>query len=100
MRYLVLCAVLLSGNALGQRNDLWSNPALTQRGVQAGEQQIVLRRDLSACHGAAFEGARAIEDEEKRKARGVALFQRCMAEKGWRSSRSRPEKPAPKATAI
>jgi len=97
MRYLVLCAILLGGNALGQRNDLWNNPGLTQRGLQAGEQQIVLRRDLSACHGAAFEGARALEDEEKKKALGVALFKRCMAEKGWQSNRPVPEKAAPKA---
>lgn len=82
---------------MGQRNDLWNNPGLTLRGLQAGEQQIVLRRDLSACHGAAFEGARAVEDEEKKKALGVALFKRCMAEKGWQSNRPAPEKSAPKA---
>ena len=94
-RFLIL--LLFSVNAYAQRNDLWSNPGLTQRGVQAGEQQIVLRRDLSACHGAAFEGARTLEDEEKKKALGVALFRRCMAEKGWQSNRSAPDKAGPKA---
>jgi hypothetical protein len=73
----LLCA---AAPVAGQRNDLWSNPGLTQRGLQPGEQQIALRRDLSACHGAAFEGARALQDEEKKKALGVALFKRCMAE--------------------
>jgi len=97
MARLFLFAVLLATSALAQRNDLWSNPALTQRGVQAGERQVMLRRDLSACHGAAFEGARAVDDEEKRKALGVALFKRCMAEKGWQSRRPGSEKPAPKA---
>jgi len=37
---------------------------------------------MSKCHGTAFERAREVEDEQKRK----ALFNRCMA-----------RKPAPKA---
>ena len=41
---------------------------------------------MSKCHGTAFERAREVEDEQKRKALGIALFNRCMA-----------RKPAPKA---
>ena len=89
--------LLISPAAMAQRDQVWSNATLTARGVQAGEQQAVLRRDLSQCHGAAFEGTRAIEDEEKRKARGVALFKRCMAEKGWTSRDPAAPRPAPKA---
>jgi hypothetical protein len=88
------CAVSI---AHAQRSDLWSNPGLSQRGVQPGEQQIMLRQDMSACHGAAFEQARGVEDEQKRKALGIALFKRCMAEKGWYARDPRTRKPPPKA---
>ena len=88
-------SLMLVFSAHGQRNNLWSNPGLSARGVQAGEQQIMLRQDLSACHGAAFEATRTVEDDEKRKALGIALFNRCMAEKGWQARE--PRRPAPKA---
>jgi hypothetical protein len=91
---LLLCTLCA---AQAQRNDLWSNPGLSQRGVQPGEQQVMLRQDMSACHGAAFEQARGVEDEQKRKALGIALFKRCMAEKGWYARDPRTPKPAPKA---
>ena len=82
--------------AHAQRNEVWSNPGLSARGVQPGEQQLMLRQDMSACHGAAFEGTRGVEDEQKRKAAGVQLFRLCMAEKGWQVRP--PRKPAePKA---
>ena len=90
------CLLLLCAPAHAQRNDLWSNPGMTARGVQPGEQQLMLRQDMSACHNAAFEGARALDDESKRKALGVALFQRCMAERGWQVRESGSRKPAPK----
>ena len=77
---LFVCAAL---PALAQRDALWANPQLSERGLQLGEQRTILRRDMSQCHGVAFEGARGIDDEEKRKRAGVALFNRCMAEKGW-----------------
>ena len=93
-RFLVL--LLLSTAAHAQRNDLWSNPNLTARGVQPGEQQLLLRQDMSACHNAAFEGARTVDDETKRKALGVALFNRCMAERGWQVRESGSRKPASK----
>ena len=70
----LLCA---AGAAHAQRNELWTNPGLSQRGIQPGEQQIMLRQDMSECHGTAFERARGVEDEQKRK----ALFNRCMARK-------------------
>ena len=91
---LLLCAAAL---APAQRNDLWSNPGLAQRGISPGEQQLVLRQDLSACHGTAFERARGVEDEQKRKALGIALFKQCMSEKGWHAREAAPGKPAPKA---
>jgi len=37
------------------------------------------------------------EDEQKRKALGIAIFNRCMAEKGWYGREPGPRKPAPKA---
>jgi hypothetical protein len=91
---LLLCA---AGAAHAQRNQLWANPGLAQRGIQSGEQQIILRQDMSECHGSAFERARGIEDEQKRKALGIELFKRCMAEKGWYAREPGPRKPAPKA---
>lgn len=91
---LLLCAAAL---ASAQRNDLWSNPGLAERGIQPAEQQLILRQDMSACHGVAFERANAVQDEEKRKALGVALFKQCMSEKGWHARQTTPRKPAPKA---
>ena len=96
MNRIVLLLLLLSPPAIAQRNELWSNAGLTARGVQAAEQQVMLRQDMSHCHGAAFEGTRGMDDES-RKARGVALFRRCMAEKGWTSRDRAAPKPAPKA---
>ena len=88
--------VCAAGAAHAQRNELWTNPGLSQRSIQSGEQQILLRQDMSACHGTAFERARGVEDEQKRKALGIALFNRCMAEKGWYAREPAPRKPAPK----
>lgn len=93
MAWLLSLAIVFSAQA--QRNEVWSNPGLSARGVQPGEQQLILRQDMSACHGAAFEGTRALEDGEKRKALGVALFNRCMAEKGWQARE--PRRPAPRS---
>lgn len=90
-----LVSLVLAFSAHGQRQDLWSNPALSARGVHPGEQQLMLRQDMSACHGAAFEGTRGVEDEQKRKAAGIQLFRLCMAEKGWQVRQ--PRKPQPKA---
>ncbi len=90
-----LLSLVIVFSAHGQRNEVWSNPGLSARGVQPGEQQLMLRQDMSACHGAAFEGARGVEDEEKRKAAGIQLFRLCMAEKGWQVRQ--PRKPEPKA---
>jgi hypothetical protein len=90
----LLCA---AGAAHAQRHELWTNPGLAQRGIQPGEQQIMLRQDMSECHGTAFERARGVEDEQKRKALGIAIFNRCMAEKGWHAREPGPRKPAPKA---
>ena len=86
------CKLALPHGAHVQCNELWSNPGLSQRGIQSGEQQIMLRQDMSKCHGTAFERAREVEDEQKRK----ALFNRCMAEKGWYAREPAPRKPAPK----
>jgi hypothetical protein len=97
MARLVVFLLVISASALAQRNEVWSNPGLSARGVQLAEQQVMLRKDMSQCHGAAFDGTRAVEDEEKRKALGVALFKRCMAEKGWTSRDPNARKPAPKA---
>jgi hypothetical protein len=98
MRLLPLIIALgAAGAAHAQRNDIWSNPGLSQRGIQFGEQQILLRQDMAQCHGTAFEGARGIEDEQKRKALGIEVFNRCMAEKGWFARGPGPRKPAPKA---
>ena len=92
---LLLCAAAIS---YAQRSDLWANPALSQRGIQPGEQQLMLRQDMSECHSTAFERARGIEDAEKRKALGMELFKRCMSEKGWYARQPDPRKPAPKTT--
>ena len=94
MRVIAILLAFISATALAQRNEIWSNPTLR---LQPAEQQIQLRQDMSQCHGAAFEATRAIADEEQRKARGVALFKRCMAEKGWSSRDAAAPKPAPKA---
>ena len=96
MNRTLLFLLVLSPAALAQRSEIWSNAALTARGLQTAEQQVVLRQDMSHCHGAAFEGTRGM-DEETRKSRGVALFRRCMAEKGWTSRDRTAPKPAPKA---
>ena len=96
MNRMVVLLLLASAPAMAQRNELWSNAGLTARGVQAAEQQVMLRKDMSQCHGAAFEGTRGMDDEASRKARGVALFKRCMAEKGWTSRDASAPKPAPK----
>ena len=93
---LLVCA---AAAAHAQRNDLWTNPGLTQRGVQSGEQQIMLRQDMSECHGAAFDRARGIEDEQKRRTIGIELFNRCMAEKGWNARKPGSRKAPPGAPA-
>jgi hypothetical protein len=96
-RFLFLVVVVCTaGAAHAQRNDLWNNPGLSERGIQYGEQQIILRQDMAHCHGAAFDRAREIQDEQKRKALGVELFNRCMTARGW-SVRDPARKPAPKA---
>jgi hypothetical protein len=92
MARLVTVAILLCASAAhAQRHQLWVNRGLTGRGVDVGEQQMILRQDLSACHGSAFEGSRGVQDEAKRKAVGVAMFNRCMDDKGWE-----PRDPAPR----
>jgi hypothetical protein len=91
---LFLCA---AGAAWAQRNSLWANPGLSERSIPPGEQRLLLRQDMSQCHGVAFDGARGVEDEQKRKALGVALFNRCMADKGWVVREPGTRKPAPKA---
>ena len=93
----LVCLLYAAGTAHAQRNELWNNPGLSQRGIQPGEQQIMLRQDMSECHGTAFERARGIDDEQKRKALGIELFRRCMAGKGWHAREPGPRKPAPKA---
>ena len=94
----VLFLLLLACSAASaQRNEMWANPGLTERGVHAGEQQLMLRQDLSACHGTAFDSTRGVEDEQKRKALGIALFKQCMADKGWHASEPKVRKPVPKA---
>jgi hypothetical protein len=91
----LLCA---AGISYAQRNELWANPGLSERGIQPGAQQLLLRKDMSECHGTAFERAHGIEDEHKRKALGIELFKRCMAEKGWHARQPEPRKPAPKGS--
>jgi len=88
--------VCAAGISYAQRNELWANPGLSERGIQPGEQQLLLRKDMSECHGTAFERAHGIEDEQKRKALGIELFKRCMAEKGWHARQPEPRKPPPK----
>jgi hypothetical protein len=114
VRFLAFMIVLLTpGAGQAQRNEVWNNPDLSQRGMQYGEQQVILRQDLAHCHGRAFEKSRAAlppeppgslsqgahesERERKRKALAVELFNRCMAEKGWFAREAKPQKPAPKA---
>jgi len=95
-----LCLALLlctAPMAAAQRNELWSNPRLAERGASPGEQQLVLRQDMSACHGSAFERTRGVEDEQKRRALGIALFNECMAQKGWSSRQPLAPDRAPKA---
>jgi hypothetical protein len=87
-RALSFVLLLCIASAYAQRNDVWSNPALAGRGLSPGEQQLVLRQDMSACHGVAFERANGVPDEEKRKALGIALFKQCMSEKGWHARRA------------
>jgi hypothetical protein len=94
-RALSFVLLLCLAPAYAQRNDLWSNPTLAARGLSPGEQQVLLRQDMSACHGVAFERANGVPDEEKRKALGIALFKQCMSEKGWHAREPRPRKPAP-----
>src|SRR5258708_15857401 len=97
-RFLSLVFLLYAaGAAHAQRNALWTNPGLSQRGIQPSEQQLMLRQDMSECHGTAFERARGVEDEQKRKALGIALFNGCMAQKGWHVRDPRPPNPPPKA---
>jgi hypothetical protein len=74
---------LLLGTASAQPDRGWTNPQLSERGVEPGAQRILLRRDLAQCHATAFERARGIDDEEKRTAAVMDLFNRCMAGKGW-----------------
>jgi hypothetical protein len=98
VRFVYLMIVLLAtGSAQAQKNDIWNNPGLSERGIQYGEQQIILRQDMSHCHGSAYDKAREIADEQKRKALGIQLFNHCMAEKGWSAREAKPRKPAPKA---
>lgn len=99
-RVLILSMLLCASVAHAQRSQLWVNRGLSGRGVDIGEQQMILRQDLSACHGSAFEGSRGVEDDAKRKALGVAMFNRCMDDKGWepREPRKAPSK-KPKETA-
>ena len=97
MARLLALLVFVSASALAQRNQLWSNPSLAGRAVPPAEQQIILRQDMAHCHGAAFEGTREVPDEDKRKSLGLALFRRCMAEKGWSARDPAAPRPAPKA---
>ena len=90
-RFLVVAVLVCASVAHAQRHQLWVNRGLTGRGVDIGEQQMILRQDLSACHGSAFEGSRGVQDEAKRKALGVAMFNRCMDDKGWE-----PREPVPR----
>ena len=90
-RFLLLAILLGASLAQAQRHQLWVNRGLTGRGIDVGEQQMILRQDLSACHGSAFEGSRSVQDEGKRKALGIAMFNRCMDDKGWE-----PRDPAPR----
>jgi hypothetical protein len=96
-RALSFVLLLCVAPAYAQRNDLWSNPALAARGLSPGEQRLLLRQDMSACHGVAFERANGVPDEEKRKALGIALFKQCMSDKGWHAREPGRGKPAPKA---
>ena len=114
VRFLSLMVVFLAPCAAhAQKNEVWNNPGLSQRGIQYGEQQVILRQDLAHCHGSAFEKSRAAlppessgslsqgahesERERKRKALAVEFFHHCMAEKGWFAREPKPLKPAPKA---
>jgi hypothetical protein len=97
IRFLSLVVVFLApGTSQAQKNEVWNNPGLSQRGMQYGEQQIILRKDMSHCHGTAFDQTREVPDEQKRKALGIRLFDQCMAEKGWFAREPKPPKPGPK----
>src|SRR5882672_9994031 len=87
-----------AGALHAQRNELWANPGLSERGIQPGEQQLMLRQDMAGCPATAFESARGIEDEHKRKTVGIELFKRCMGEKGWYARQPGPRKSAPKGS--
>jgi hypothetical protein len=89
--FLGAAVLIAAGAAHAQRNEVWRNPGLSGQGLQSGEMQVILRQDSTHCHGMAFEGARQIGDEDKRRALGKELFVRCMAEKGWFAST--PERP-------
>jgi len=97
-RYLSVLFLLFAAAAHAQRHQLWANRGLSERGVDIGEQQMILRQDLSACHANAFETTRAVQDEAKRKALGVAVFNRCMDDKGWAPRDPQPRKPPTKTT--
>jgi hypothetical protein len=97
IRVLTMAFLVCTATAHAQRAQIWVNPGLTERGLQIGEQQIVLRQDMSQCHGSAFEQTRPVEDEHKRKTLGVAVFHRCMADKGWLARDPAPRKTPPKA---
>ena len=113
VRFLPILLLLAPGPAAAQKNEVWNNPALSQRGVQYGEQQVILRQDMTHCHGSAFEQSRAAvppesardlsqgahesERERKRKALAVEFFRHCMGERGWFARQPEPLKPAPKA---
>jgi hypothetical protein len=96
-RLFPIVLLLFASVAAAQRHQLWMNPGLSRRGVDIGEQQMILRQDLSACHASAFEQTRAVEDEAKRKALGVAMFNRCMDSKGWAPRDPGSRKPPAKA---
>ena len=97
-RSLIVLFLAFAATAHAQRHQLWANRGLSERGVDIGEQQMILRQDLSACHASAYETTRAVQDEAKRKALGVAMFNRCMDDKGWAprdpQPRKAPAKPA------
>lgn len=99
-RLLPLAFLLFASVADAQRHPLWTNRGLSERGIDLGEQQMILRQDLARCHGSAFEQTRGLEGEEKRKSLGVAVFNRCMEDKGWAPhDPGRRKAPARKETA-
>ena len=83
-RFIVLVVLVCTASAASaQPEGGWTNPELAERGVELGAQRILLRRDMAQCHSFAFERARSIDNEEKRTAAVLALFNRCMAGKAW-----------------